>query len=138
MDPRGPVRPDIHEDKRNREPEVPVIDPMMLPRGLPIVVLCGLREIPILHHLPRFSDSKDDDPAAHVERFEEILISGFVTDHAYYLIWFPNTLTGTAYSWYRSHDAGFFTTWMQLQAAFLKYFRPETGKQQALTTLHDL
>lgn len=97
---------------------------MMLPRGLPIVVPQGLQEITIPYHLPRFSRERDDDPATHVERFEEILISSLVTNHAYYLIWFPNTLTGTAYVWYRSHDAGFFTTWRQLQAAFLQYFQP--------------
>lgn len=134
----GPV-PDPFIPGRDREPVgeplLPEIDPMMLPRGLPIVVPQGLREISVPHHLPKFSGSRDDDPAAHVERFEEILISNLVTDPGYYLIWFPNTLTGTAYSWYRSHDAGTFLTWRQLQAAFLRYFRPETGQQQALSAL---
>jgi len=75
---------------------------------------------------------------AHVERFEEILISSLVFDQRYYLIWFPNTLVGPVYAWYRSHEVEFFTTWAQLQAVFLQYFRPETGQQQALTALTNI
>jgi len=131
MDPQWPQRPAASEDPS-------AIDVMMLPRGLPIVVPQGLREVLIPYNLPKFFGSRDDDLATHVERFEEILISSLVTDHRYYLIWFPNTLTRTAYSWYRSHDAGFFTTWLQLQAAFLRYFRPETEQQQALTALNNI
>ena len=140
MDPRGPLVPPGPEEARARGPgpDIPAIDPMILPRGLPIRVPQGLREIPIPHHLPRFSGSKDEDPSAHIEKFVEILTSSLVTDPGYYLIWFPNTLVGTAYSWYRSHAAEFFVTWGQLQEAFLRYFRPETGQQQALAALNSL
>jgi hypothetical protein len=120
------------------DPLVLDIDPMMLPRGHPILVPQGLRKIPIPHHFPIFSGTEDEDPLAHVERFEEILISSLVIQHSYYLIWFPNTLIGTAHSWYRSHEAGFFTTWRQLQIAFLRYIQSETEQQQALTTLTNI
>ena len=40
-----------------------------------------------------------------------------------------------AYSWYRSHTPRTFITWDQLQIAFLRQFRPETGQQQALAAL---
>ena len=66
------------------------------------------------------------------------ILASLVTDHGYYLIWFPNTLTGPAYAWYRSHDANFFTTWFQLQTAFLRYFQLEIGQQQALAALQNI
>ena len=115
-------------------PPAPIdeIDPMMRPRGLPIVVPPNLREIPIPTHLPKFSGSPHEDPTAHVERFEELLVSSLVTNPGHYLIWFPNTLMDSAYSWYRSHAPRTFTTWDQLQIAFLRQFRPETSQQQAL------
>ena len=116
-------------------PDPPQVDPMMLPRGLPIVVppLPGERSIPA--NLPKFSGNRNEDPAAHVERFDEMLISSAVTDLGYYLVWFPTTLVDGAYSWYRSHNAGTFRTWAQLQAAFLQQFRPATSQQQALAAL---
>jgi len=138
MDPRGPEIPLAPENVRVGGPFVPDIDPMILPRRLSIEVPQGLREVPIPHHLPKFSGSRDDDPAAHVERFEEILISSLVFDQGYYLIWFPNILVGPACTWYRSHEVEFFTTWAQLQATFLQYFRPKTGQQQVLTTLTNI
>ena len=95
----------------------------------------NLREIPIPTHLPKFSGSPHKDPTAHVERFEELLVSSLVTNLGHYLIWFPNTLMDSAYSWYRSHAPRTFTTWDQLQIAFLRQFRPETGQQQALAAL---
>jgi hypothetical protein len=115
-------------------PPQPQIDPMMLPRGLPILVP-HVPQLTIPANLPKFSGSRNEDPAAHVERFEELLISSLVTRREYYLIWFPTTLTDSAYSWYRSHDAGTFLTWDQLQAAFLNQYRPEIGQQQALSAL---
>ena len=110
-------------------PPIDGIDPMMRPRGLPIVVPPNLREIPIPTHLPKFSGSPHEDPTVHVERFEELLVSSLVTNPGYYLIWFPNTLMDLAYSWYRSHASRTFTTWDQLQIAFLRQFRPETSQQ---------
>ena len=96
------------------------IDPMMRPRGLPIVVPPNLREIPIPTNLPKFSGSRHEDPTTHVERFEEMLVSNLVTNPDHYLIWFPNTLMDSAYSWYRFHALRTFTTWDQLQTAFLR------------------
>jgi hypothetical protein len=115
-------------------PPHPPIDPMMLPRGLPIVVP-HIPQLTIPANLPKFSGSRNEDPAAYVERFEELLISSLVIQREYYLIWFPTTFTDSAYSWYRSHDAGTFLTWDQLQAAFLNQYRPEIGQQQALSAL---
>ena len=116
-------------------PKFDEIDPMMRPRGLPIVVPPNLREIPIPTHLPKFSGSPHKDSTAHVERFEELLVSNLVTNPGHYLIWFPNTLMDSTYSWYRSHGPRTFTTWDQLQIAFLRQFRPETRQQQALAAL---
>ena len=92
-------------------PPIDEIDPMMRPRGLPIAVPPNLREIPIPTYLPKFSGSPHKDPMAHVERFEELLVSSLVTNPGHYLIWFPNTLMDSAYSWYRSHAPRTFTTW---------------------------
>jgi hypothetical protein len=70
-------------------------------------------------NLPSFAGYPHEDPAFHVERFEEILISNLITRLEYYLIWFPNTLVEGTYAWYRSNATGSFQTWRQLQAAFL-------------------
>ena len=113
------------------------VDLMIQPRGLAIVVPPNLREIPIPTNHPKFSGSQHEDPTAHVERFE-VLVSSLVTDSGHYLIWFPNTLTDSAYSWYRSYAPRTFTTWDQLQMAFLRQFRPETGQQQALAALTNI
>ena len=91
-------------------PPIDEIDPMMRPRGLPIVVPPNLRETPIPTHLPKFSGLPHKDLTAHVERFEELLVSSLVTNPGHYLIWFPNTLMDSAYSWYRSHAPRTFTT----------------------------
>jgi hypothetical protein len=121
-------------EQRPNPPPPPPINPMMLPRRLPIVVP-QVPQIAIPANLPKFSGSRNKDPTTHVERFEELLISSLVIQREYYLIWFPTTLTGSAYSWYRSHNAGIFTTWDQLLAAFLNQYRPEIGQQQALSAL---
>lgn len=80
-------------------PDIP-IDPMMLPRGLPIVVPQNLPNVPIPANLPRFAGTPHEDPAAHIERFEELLTSNLIVDHRYYMVWFPITLAEAAYSWY--------------------------------------
>jgi hypothetical protein len=120
------------------DPNVHHIDPMMLPRGLPITVPNGLRGVAIPTNLPKFTGSPNEDPATHVERFVEVLITSLVTDHDYYLIWFPSTLADSAYAWYRSHAEGSFNTWEQLQAAFLRHYRPVIGQQQALAALTNI
>jgi hypothetical protein len=65
-------------EQRPNPPPPPPIDPMMLPRGLPIVVP-QVPQIAIPANLPKFLGSRNEDPAAHVERFEELLISSLVT-----------------------------------------------------------
>jgi hypothetical protein len=133
------IEPNMAEERPNfprrpNPPPPPPIDPMLLPRGL-LIVVSQIPQIAIPANLPRFFGSRNEDPVAHVERFEELLISSLVTQREYYLIWFPTTLTDSAYSWYRSHNAGTFTTYAQLLAAFLNQYRPETGQQQALSAL---
>jgi hypothetical protein len=117
----------FHQHPRPPPLVVPVIDPMMLPRGLPILVPANLPHIAMPVNLPSFAGYPHEDPAFRVERFEEILISNLITRPEYYLIWFPNTLVERAYAWYRSNATGSFQTWCQLQAAFLQQFRLVTG-----------
>jgi hypothetical protein len=120
---RGPARvadgvhvaaegPEVRADPP--DPNIHHIDPMMLPRGLPITVPNGLRGVAILTNLPKFTGSPNEDPATHVERFVEVLITSLVTDHDYYLIWFPSTFADSAYAWYRFHAEGSFNIWEQL------------------------
>ncbi len=68
----------------------------------------------------------------------EVFITSLVTDPNYYLVWFPTTLDGSAYAWYRSHSAGTFASWQELQAVFLRQFRPEVGQQNALMALSNI
>jgi hypothetical protein len=91
---------------------------MMFPKGLPITVLTGLKGVTIPVNLPKFTSFLNEDLATHVERFVTILITNLVTNHDYYLIWFPSTLVDFAFVWYKSHAEGSFNTWEQLQAAF--------------------
>jgi hypothetical protein len=58
---------------------------MMVPRGLPIVVPEGLGWLPMPANLPQFTGSRDEDPIAHIERFEEHIISNLIVDQRYYL-----------------------------------------------------
>jgi len=53
-------------------------------------------------------------------------------------VWFPTTLNGSAYAWYRSHSAGTFASWQELQAAFLRQFRPKVRQQNALMALSNI
>jgi hypothetical protein len=61
------------------------INLMMLPRGVPIVV-SHVPQLTIPANLPKFSGSRNEDPAAHIERFEELPISSLVIRREYYLI----------------------------------------------------
>jgi hypothetical protein len=67
-------------------PPNPIIDPMMLPRGLPIITPQGLMPVTMLVNFPKFSRTRNEDPVAHVERFVEMLITSLVTDPNYYLV----------------------------------------------------
>jgi hypothetical protein len=119
-------------------PPNPIIDPMLLPRGLPIIILQGLMPVTMPVNLPKFLGTWNEDPTTHVERFVEVLITSLVTDPNYYLIWFPTTLDGSAYAWYRSHSAGTLASWQELQAVFLWQFHPEIGQQNALMALSNI
>ena len=50
-------------------------------------------------------------------------------------MWFPTTLDGEAYKWYRDHDERHFGTWDQLLREFLTEYRPEVDQSTALGTL---
>ena len=68
---RGGIPPSI--------PLIPPIDPLVWPRGLPIVVLQGLVAVDMPSHLPKFYGTKDEDPSRHMERFIERVASSFIT-----------------------------------------------------------
>ena len=70
-----------------------------------------------------------------MEKFVERVISSLITNQQYWLVWFPTTLDGEAYEWYRDHDEGHFQTWDQLQREFLNEFRPEVGQSMAFRAL---
>ena len=70
-----------------------------------------------------------------MEKYIEILTISLVSNDGYFLVWFPTTLQGEAYNWYRDHEKGHFATWRQLQAAFLNHFRPKVGQSTALRAL---
>ena len=110
---------------------IPPIDPLVRPRGLPIIVPQGLPSLDISSNLPKFYETKDEDPSRHMER----VISSLITNQQYWLVWFPTTLDGEAYEWYRDHYEGHFRTWDQLQLEFLNEFRPEVDQSMAFRVL---
>ena len=101
----------------------PPINPLVQPRGLPIVVPEGLQAAPMPSNLPSFRGTRDEDPSMHVERFLELLTSCLITDPRYFLVWFPTTLRDSAYEWYRNHAARSFLDWDALMRAFLEHYR---------------
>ena len=111
------------------------IDPLVRPRGLPIIVPQELVSVYILSNLPKFYETKDEDLSRHMERFVEKVISPLISNQQYWLVWFPTTLDGEAYEWYRDHDEGHFQTWDQLQRQFLNEIRPEVGQSMAFRAL---
>ena len=123
---------------RVEPPAARPINPLVQPRGLPIVFPEGLASQSVPPNLPVFTGSRDEDPSSHVERFIEILTTSLVSEPGYYLVWFPNTLKGSAYAWYRNHAANTFADWNALQGAFLEEFRPEVGQSAALTALSSI
>ena len=119
-------------------PPMPPIDPLVRPRGLPIVVPQNLPAVDMPSHLPKFYGTKDEDPSRHMERYIERLASSLVTNPGYWLVWFPTTLEGEAYEWYRDHVEEYFKGWDQLQRELLNEFRPEVGQSTALRQLVSL
>ena len=89
-------------------PPMPPIDPLVRPKGLSILVPQILASVDMPSHLPKFNRIKDEDPSRHIERYSEKLASFFMTNPGYWLIWFPSTLEGKAYKWYRDHAGGHF------------------------------
>ena len=85
---------------------LPPIDPLVRPRGLPIWVPQNLVPIDMPADLPKFYDTRDDDPSRHMERYIEQMIFALITNQGYRLVWFPTTLDGEAYEWYQDHDEG--------------------------------
>ena len=119
-------------------PPMSPIDPLVRPRGLPIVVLQNLQAVDMPSHLPKFYGTKDGDPSKHMERYIERLASSLVTNPGYWLVWFPTTLEDETYEWYRDHAKGHFRGWEQLQRHFLNEFRPKVGQCTALRALASL
>ena len=89
-------------------------------------------------HIHKFYGTKDEDPSRHMKRYIERLASSLVTNPGYWLVWFPTTLEGEAYEWYRDHVEGHFKRWEQLQREFLNEFRPEVGQSTALRAFSSL
>ena len=58
-------------------------------------------------NLPKFWGTKDEDTSRHMERYIERLASYVITDPGYYLVWFPTTIEGEAYEWYKDHAEGY-------------------------------
>ena len=67
-------------------PPMPPIDPLVRPRGLPIVVPQNLPAVDMPSHLPKFYGTKDEDPSRHMERYIERLASSLVTNPGYWLV----------------------------------------------------
>lgn len=52
-------------------PSMPPIEPLVRPRGLPIVISQNLRRVDIPSHLPKFYGTKNEDLSMHMERYME-------------------------------------------------------------------
>ena len=67
------------------------------------MVLQNLVAVDLPSNLPKFWGTKDKDPSRHMERYIKRSTSSLITDPKYWLVWFPTTLEGEAYEWYRDH-----------------------------------
>ena len=88
MDPRGRggIPPPIAS--------FPPINPLVRPRGLPIIVPQGLVLVDIPSNLSKYYGTKDEDPSRHMGRFIERVITSLITNQQYWLVSFPTTLEG--------------------------------------------
>ena len=118
-------------------PPIPPIDPSIRPRGLPILVPQYSVAMDMPSNLPKFYGTRDDNPSRHMERYVERMVFSLVTDRGYWLVWFPTTLEGEAYEWYRDHAEEHFRNWEHLQGEFLNEFRPEVGQSTTLSIVID-
>ena len=89
---------------------LPPIDPLVRPRDLPILVPHNLVTVDMPVDLAKFYGTRDDDPFRHIERYIEQMIFTLIINQGYWLVWFPATLDGEAYEWYRDHGEGHFIT----------------------------
>ena len=122
-----PVVTMAHKGERKAPPLISLIDPLVRPRGLPIVVPRNLAAVDMPSNLPKFWGTKDEDPSRHMECYIKRLASTLITDSGYWLVWFPITLECEAYEWYWDHPEGHSRGWEQMQRDFLNEFRPEVG-----------
>ena len=73
-------------------PPFPPIDPLVRRRGLPIIVPQGLVSVDIPSNLSKFYGTKNEDLSRHMKKFIERVIILLITNHGYWLVWFPITL----------------------------------------------
>ena len=109
-----PVITMVQEGGGGAPPPNPPIDPLVRPRGFPIVVPRNLVAVDMPSNLPKFWGTKDEDPSRHMEQYIERLASSLITDAGYWLVWFPTILEGKAYEWYWDHPEGHFRGWEQM------------------------
>ena len=79
---------------------VPPIDPLVRPRGLPILVPQNLVPMDMPVDLPEFYGTRDDDPSRHMERYIERMIFALITNQGYWLVcfqphWTEKLMNGT-------------------------------------------
>lgn len=116
-------------------PPMAPTNPFVKARNLPILVPQSLVVVDMSSHVSKFYGTKDEDPSRHMERYIENLASSFVTNLGYWLVWFPTTIEGEAYEWYRDHTKGHFRRWEHMQRESLNEFRPLVGQSMALRVL---
>jgi hypothetical protein len=112
---------------RPEPPPFEPIDPLVRPRGLPILVPRDLAALDMPSNLPKFWVTKDEDPSRHMEMYIKKLANSLITNPGYCLVWFSTTLQGEAYEWYRDHPEEHFREWIQMQREFLNEFRSKVG-----------
>ena len=71
---------------------------------------------------------KNEDSFMRMEHYIEWIASSLITNPGYCLVWFPTTLQGEVYEWYKNHPESHFTEWVQMQKEFLYEFRLEMGQ----------
>ena len=64
-------------------PPMPPIDPLVRPRGLPILVPQKLMAVDMPSHLPKYFETKDEDPSRHMGRYILRLASSLVNNPGY-------------------------------------------------------
>ncbi len=67
-------------------PPVAPVDPLVRPRGLPILVPQKLVATDIPANLPKFHGTRDDNPSRHMERYVERMIFSLITDQEYWFV----------------------------------------------------